>query len=182
MTTLIDIDEYKVYAKISSLEQDDKLEILANSISELVKSYCSRSFIDYYATDKEEYFNGGDDYWYTEEFPIVSITSLSYSADYGQTYTALVEYTDYAVDKANDRLIIFGAENIDFPNYFKLEYKAGFAAVPIDLKLALFDLLDYYMKKESTPRKQSGSTELYYITNSDFPPHIKRVLDLYRAI
>ena len=40
----------------------------------------------------------------------------------------------------------------------------------------------YYMKKESTPRKSGSDVSVQYITNSDFPPHIKRVLDLYRII
>lgn len=182
MANLFSTADYKIYAKISSTDQDPKLDILATSISELVKSYCARTFLDYYATDKIEYYNGSSNYYYTEEFPIVSVTSIGYSEDYGQTYTSLTNFTDYAVDKPFDRLIIFGAENINSPNYYKITYKAGYQTVPEDLKLALFDLMDYYMKKESTPRKQAGSTELVYVTNSDFPPHIKRVLDLYRVI
>jgi hypothetical protein len=182
MINLIDIDEYKIYAKISSTDQDDKLDLLSISISELVKIYCARSFVDYYSEDKTEYFNGGSDIYYTSEMPIVTITSVSTSVDYGQTYVALVNYTDYILDISNDRLLIPGAENIDSPNYFKVIYKAGYPSIPADLKLALFDLIDYYMKKESTPRKSSSDVSVQYITNSDFPPHIKRVLDLYRII
>lgn len=182
MANLFNITDYKIYAKITSTEQDPKLGVLVTSISELVKSYCARTFIDYYTTDKTEYYSGSSNYFYTEEFPIISVTSISYSEDYGQTYTNLTNFTDYVIDKSFDRLIIFGAENINHPNYYKIVYKAGYPVIPEDLKLALFDLMDYYMKKESVPRKQSGSTELVYITNSDFPPHIKRVLDLYRVI
>ena len=182
MINLIDMDEYKSYAKISSADQDDKIDMLTTSISELVKAYCARTFVDYFSTDKTEYFNGGSDIYYTSEMPIVSITSIAYSVDYGQTYTDLANYVDYVFDISNDRVLIPGAENIDLPNYFKVIYKAGYPSVPADLKLALFDLVDYYMKKESTPRKTGSDVSVQYITNSDFPPHIKRVLDLYRII
>ena len=114
--------------------------------------------------------------------PIVGITSVEESLDFGQTYTTLVVYTDYVLDLMNDKIDLFYGEVVDSPNRFKITYKAGFASVPLDLKLALFDLMDYYMKKESTPRKSSSDVSVQYITNSDFPPHIKRVLDLYRVI
>ena len=182
MAELIDIDEYKIYAKISTTDQDEKLELLSSSISELVKAYCARTFIDHYAADKVEYYNGGDTSYFTEEMPIVSVTSVEESIDYGQNYSALVAFTDYVVDLMNDKLIIFAGDLVSSPNYYKITYKGGFPRLPLDLKLACFDLMDYYMKKESTPRKSGSDVSVQYITNSDFPPHIKRVLDLYRVI
>lgn len=182
MKDLVEIDEYKLYAKISSTEQDERLELLVPAISSLVKSYCARSFLDYYDIDKEEYYNGGDSIYYTEEFPIRSITSVGYSTDYGQTYTSLVAFTDFVLDKQKDRLFILGGETVDMPNAYKITFKAGFAVLPAELKLAIFDLIDYYLKKESTPKKSAGSVAIEYITNSDLPPHIKRVLDLYRSV
>jgi hypothetical protein len=68
----------------------------------------------------------------------------------------------------------------------KLIYKGGYSSTPSDLKLACFDLITYYMKKESTPNKAiPGSASINNIagsTPSDFPPHIKRILELYRNI
>jgi hypothetical protein len=182
MSLLFDLDEYKLASGIVSTDKDDKLEALAASVSTLVKSYCARTFVDYFTTDKTEYYNGGNTTYAPEEFPIVSITSAAYSSDYGQTYTPLVVYTDYVLDNSKDVIILFNADTVDSPNAYKLVYKAGYSTVPADLKLALYDLMDYYLKKEATPRKSSGSVSIEYITNSDFPPHIKRILDLYRAI
>lgn len=182
MIALFDLDEYKQYANIVSTDKDERLEALVLSISTLVRSYCARSFTDYYATDKTEYYNGGSTNYSTEEFPIVSVTSVTYSSDYGQSYTTLTLYTDYVIDKSKDSIVIFDGDLVDSPNAYKIIYKAGYSSIPADLKLALFDLMDYYLKKEATPRKSSGSVSIEYITNSDFPPHIKRILDLYRAI
>lgn len=188
MKDLISVDDYKIYAGISSTDNDEKFELVAKNISSLVKTYCARNFIDNYDistssfTDITEYFNGGSDVYYTSEFPLVSITSVSYSDDGGQTYTALTDYTDYILDKQNDRIMLSGAENIVFPNYFKIVYKGGYSETPYDLRLACLDLMDYYIKRESTKAKSSASVSLEYITTSDFPSHIKRVLDLYRII
>ena len=179
---LIDIDEYKIYAKISTTDQDEKIELISSSVSELVKAYCARAFLDYYDTDKVEYYNGGATSYFTEEMPIMSITSIEESIDYGQNYTALVSFEDYVLDLMNDKIIIFAGDLVNAPNYYKITYKAGFPRLPSDLKLACFDLVDYYMKKESTPRKSGSDVSVQYITNSDLPPHIKRVLDLYRVI
>ena len=188
MRDLITVDDYKIYANIVSSDQDERIELITTSISNYIKTYCGRSFIDNYDvsnstfTDITQYFSGGSDIVYTEEFPIVSVTSVSYTEDYGQNYTTLTEYTDYVVDKQHDRLKIFNSENIDSPNYFKIVYKGGYSDIPSDLKLACFDLVEYYLKKESTNRKTSGTVSVEYITTSDLPSHIKRVLDLYRVI
>jgi len=188
MRNLITVDDYKIYANISSPDQDERIELLIPYVSQLIKTYCSRNFIDNYDVDAEDftdiiqYYNGGDDYLYTEEFPIVSVEEVGTSKDNGQTYTSLVEYTDYLIDRQNDRLVIFGAKDIDAPNYFRVTYRAGYSNLPGDLYVATLDLLDYYIKREATPRKTQGAVSIEYIRSSDFPHHIKRVLDLYRVI
>jgi len=188
MRNLITVDDYKLYTNISSLDQDDRIELLIPYVSQLIKNYCTRTFIDNYDVDTEnftniiQYYNGGDDYLYTEEFPILSVEEVAYSEDSGQTYIPLAEYTDYLIDKQNDRLVIFGASDINYPNYFKITYRAGYSVLPGDLYIAALDLLEYYMKREASPRKTQGSVSIEYIRSSDFPHHIKRVLDLYRVI
>ena len=68
----------------------------------------------------------------------------------------------------------------------KVVYTAGYEAVPTDLKLAVFDLITYYLKDErKTQRSIAGTTLRNEGTTSikgdvGFPDHIKRVLDLYK--
>ena len=57
-----------------------------------------------------------------------------------------------------------------------------------DLQLAIFDLITYYVKDEHKQRQTLGGATLQNqgtagVRNStDFPDHIKRVLDLHRVI
>ena len=68
-----------------------------------------------------------------------------------------------------------------------MTYTAGYETTPEDLKLAVFDLVTYYHRNEHKQRMNQGpaainnpgSTSLR--NNSDFPDHIKRVLDMYRS-
>ena len=68
----------------------------------------------------------------------------------------------------------------------KIVYTAGYDVIPGDLKLAVLDLVTYYLKDEHKARQsiagasiqnQSSSTQR---DNVSFPDHIKRVLDLYK--
>jgi hypothetical protein len=95
-------------------------------------------------------------------------------------------------DAESDRLVRVGPQGLisQFPagpDTVKVTYKGGFSSTPEDLKLACYDLITYYYKKESTPRKaiSDGGTLASSSTPtdkpSDFPSHIKRILDLYRS-
>ena len=66
-------------------------------------------------------------------------------------------------------------------------YTAGYSSCPEDLKLAIFDLVKYYLKDERKERMQIAgamienpvSTSIR--NNVGFPDHIKRVLDMYKV-
>lgn len=180
---LITLAEYKTYAGISSVDFDTKLNSIISMISGLVKSYCNRLFIDGYNTNTASYldiveYTNFDGNYYPNEIPIDSLVSVQYSEDNGNTYTNL---TDCVFDKSKDCIYIpiEGREGI---NAFKITYRGGYQNTPEDLKLACLDLVDYYYKSESTPRKATNNNTVEYVTSSDFPSHIKRVLDLYRVI
>lgn len=181
--TLVTLDEYKLFAGIVSEEYDDKLTGIIKRVSELVKTYCDRTFIDSYDKTTSTYSNiveytNNSGYYYTKEFPVHELVSVEYSADYGATYTA---YTEAVLDKSSDAILLYGAD-VSQANAFKITYKAGYDKTPEDLKLACLDLVEYYYKEQSTTRKSSGSTALEYITTENLPSHIKRILDLYRAL
>lgn len=187
MAYLITVNEYKDYVGIASSDQDAKITSIIKYVSDLIKQYCNRNFIDNYSgtafTNITEYWNGGFTHYYTKEFPLVSVVSVSYSLDYGVTYTALTANTDYTLDAQNDRIFILNGESLSKVNAYKIVYTGGYKESPAALKVATLDLVKYYMKQEDVPRKAAGTNVvLEYITTSDLPPHIKRVLDLYRVI
>ena len=186
MRDLVTLSEYKVYSSIASTEYDAKIQGIITKVSALIKEYCGRTLIDYSNgtsfLDIEEYFDGSYQNYYTREFPIQSINTIEYSYDNGQNYTSLVEFTDYALSKQKDRIAILHDDGTEQLNKYRLVYTAGFLNTPEDLKLAVLDLVDYYYKGEATPKRMSNFVTIEYVKTSDFPPHIKRILDLYRTI
>lgn len=180
---LITLADYKLYASINSTDFDDKISSIVTKVSELVKTYCNRLFIDGYDPISSAYlpiteYTGRDGHYYPNEFPIQEVISIEYSTDNGATYTTV---SGGAFDRVKEAIYIpeEGREGI---NAFKITYTGGYQNTPEDLKLACLDLVEYYYKGEYTPRKSTNSNTVEYITTSDLPSHIKRVLDLYRVI
>ena len=58
MADLITRAQYKEYKGIEHFKDDSKIDSLLSPISELVKTYCGTSFIDYYSSNKTEIFGG----------------------------------------------------------------------------------------------------------------------------
>lgn len=181
--SLISLADYKLYASINSTDYDEKITSIVSKVSELVKSYCNRLFIDGYNplsgsfVDITEYTNV-DGAYYPNEFPIQELVSVEYSQDNGTTYTAV---SGCAFDRVKEAIYIPDEGRVGI-NAFKITYKGGYQNTPEDLKLACLDLVEYYYKGEYTPRKATSNNIVEYITTSDLPSHIKRVLDLYRVI
>jgi hypothetical protein len=186
---LITRSEYKTYAGIKSTNSDAEIDALIPKVSEFVKNYCRRTFVDYMDTPKTEIFDGGVPFLILQETPVVNIVSLEYSTDYGQTYTALTKFTDWINRDYAVMPIPSGKLGNTFPNLlagYKVNYYAGYDDVPTDLSLAVMDLVTYYRKNDGSVHNQKspgggGSVQVEYIVNTTLPAHIRRVLDLYVA-
>jgi hypothetical protein len=183
-TNLVTKAEYKAYLGITSVNSDAELDFLIPKVSDLVKTYCRRTFIDYYDEAKIEVFDGGFKQIILKETPVVSVNSVAYSADYGKTYSNLVKFTDWVV--RDDYVLSLNPGG--FPeqiNGYKVTYFAGYETVPADLKLAVLDLVEYYSKNNgavhSTRDITPNTTQITYVASSNFPAAIKRVLDQYMA-
>lgn len=178
--------EYKAYAGKTSTNDDAIIDILIPKVSELVKTICRRTFVDFVGDAKTEYFDGGLSYLLLAETPVLSISSVSLSTDYGKTYTSLTEYTDYALSKKDDTIVSTSPSGFtDYVNGYEVVYNAGYETLPEDLKLAVFDLISYYIKNDmaihSPKAPGTNSVQIEYVTNTNLPAHIKRVLDQYTA-
>ena len=182
--SLITLQEYKVHTGISSTNQDDEIEALIPQVSDLVKSYCRRTFVDYVSDVKTEVYDGGFKTLMLKETPVILILNVGESQDYGQTYQDLTQYKDWV--QKDDQIISLDPRG--FPekvNGYKVEYFAGYENVPNDLKIAILDLMYYYMRSDSavhsTKSISPNTMQVEYITNTNLPAHIKRILDLYQA-
>lgn len=190
MADLITVDTYKELAGISSTKEDTKLDILVPAISQLVKNYCGNSIIDYYSTTKVETFNID---WNTHivqltESPLVSVSAVQIRETFTAAYET-ISTNDYFVDLDTDSILyVSGTGYMNWPRgagAVKVSYNAGYSSCPVDLQLAVADLITYYLRDEYKARQSlSGATrenpESSIRNSPAFPDHIKRVLDLYK--
>ena len=193
MADLITLDEYKTSGKIESTKDDSRLNTIITSVSQLVKTYCNNSFVDYTSTNKTEYFN--NHYSVTSiqmsESPLLTVVSVKERSGIASTYKTLVANVDYYVDLATDSVFRSNGSNgytpyPRGPGAVEVIYTAGYTSCPADLQLAVIDLVTYYHKDEHKARQtMQGASTANNSTSSQndnvgFPDHIKRVLDLYK--
>ena len=78
MANLITLADYKDTEGIQSPKDDLRINSLIPSVSQLIKTYCGNSIVDFYSSNKIEDF---DVYWETyavqlTESPIVSVVTV----------------------------------------------------------------------------------------------------------
>ena len=203
MAALVTLDEYKEYMSINSNTHDARQQGLIDRISDLVRVYCNDRFTSD-GTDKESFFFGIYNEIYLKESPIQSITSLEVITEFDETtgvpvYATWLENdntdgTGFYIDAEEAIIYTMGGQPfsilLDFNRAVKLTDVAGvLAGCSIDsgLKQAVLDIIKMYDKNETTTRSSNmGSSVDFAFTPPalarDFPPHIKRVLDLYRQV
>lgn len=182
---LITRQEYKAYAGIKSTNYDVEIDALIPRVSELVKNYCRRTFVDFMDTEKIEVFSGDCDKFILSESPVVSVNLVQFSEDYGQTYNNLEKFKDWVAD--GDYVIPLNTDEYWAKKIrgYRVIYLAGYDDVPQDVALAVMDLVTYYRQNDaavhSTKAPGTNSVQIEYISTTSLPAHIKRVLDLYMA-
>ena len=125
------------------------------------------------------------------ESPVNTIVSVQERQSYSASYVTLTTGAyEYSLDKKTDS--IFRTNSGSYQNWakgvdsVKVVYTAGYSAVPEDLKLAVIDLITYYLKDEHKERRTIQGASIQNSSSSSqrdnvaFPDHIKRVLDLYK--
>lgn len=185
MAALISLEDYKLYKKLTKTDVDESLGYIISSVSSLVKTYCGHSFIDYFTTARVETFsiNKSQHAILLNEWPLNSVTSVEYRDTYDGAYVVLAA-TEYYVDSTADTLFKHDGYWPEGFGAVKVTYTAGYVTTPPDVKIAALDLVHHYSKEEYKERKSIGSasmdTGFSKAGNPEWPPHIARVLDLYR--
>lgn len=194
MSDLVTLTDYKDAEGISNPKEDLRISRIIPSVSQLVKTYCGNSIIDFYSSNKVEDF---DIYWETfavqlTESPIVDVVSVQERGSYDEAYATLTTAAhEYYLDTRTDSIIRTNSSGgrINWKHgvgSVRVTYKAGYAETPQDLRLAIFDLITYYLRDEHKERRTLGGATIQNQSSSTqrdnvaFPDHIKRVLDLYK--
>ena len=200
MADLVTLQQYKDFAGLQGVQNDARINTIIDQVSQLVKSYCSTTIIDYAATNKTEFFTVKDDLVDTiilEESPIIAVVSVEERTGQADPYVTLITENsnnsgkyEYVVNDDSDSITrTSGSGNKSWPKgpkSVKVVYKAGYVSTPDDLKLAVFDLIKYYLKDERKERMSiAGATVENAVSSSlvgniGFPDHIKRILDMYK--
>ena len=198
MANLITLEEYKIAEGITGMQQDTRLSDLITSVSQLVKTYCNNSFVDFVTgAGKTEDFSirYGEDFIQLTESPVITIRSVFEREKPSDLYSAadeLVENTDYYLDQTTDSIYRINSDGSrksfkSGTGTIRVTYNAGYSTTPEDLKLAVIDLITYYHKDHHrTARQTIAGASIQNNSSSSrtnsvaFPDHIKRVLDLYK--
>lgn len=202
----ITLAEVKNYLQISSTNEDDRLANLITYACTLVETYCSREFS---AANVVEYIDGGHPSVFASRIPVNNVNSVSEYSGSAYTVLAgpnadgslpdnltsnssAMEYmwdTDtgkfqrLGSDKSHHHKlsIISGKTFSDYAHGVKLDYNGGYATVPGDVKLATLDYLKILHKQlGSQSFSFAGENLEHYPLSANFPPHIRRILELYR--
>lgn len=206
MSNLVTLAEVKDYLTISSTTSDAKLANLIVYASGLIESYCSRDLTA--ANVSYEYHDGGLPYVFVNNPPINNVWSI---AEYdGNQYVPLVSppiggglpnvaanansTPGFTYDSESGKIwkgfTTYQSSSISAQQGFnqysrgvRVEYNGGYTTVPNDLKLcclALIKDLHKGMEAKITQFNREQIEQQPY--SAGFPPHIRRILDLYRLV
>lgn len=205
---LVTLAEVKNYLSISSTTDDDKFSNLINFASTMVENYCSRNFV---SNNYIEYLDGGRSSVMIRNIPVTKINSvqeysgIEYIILKGPLSDGALPNTrananatiEFSWDGETGIISRNTGDGEGFPeldlspplafrNFKKgvrIEYVGGYSATPNDIKVIVMELVEEMHKREggiSTFSLAGESQQL--VIPRDYPPHIKRVLDLYRLI
>ena len=200
MANLVTLQQYKDFTGLQGVKTDARISAIIPQVTQVVKSYCGTSIVDYYSSAKTEYFDIRDSLTsriMLDESPVNTVTSVQEREDQASSYVTLItENSDssgkyeYIVNDDSDSITRTSATGTKYwakgPKSVKVVYTAGYTSTPEDLKLAVFDLVKYYLKDERRERMTiSGATVENPLSSSltgniGFPDHIKRILDMYK--
>lgn len=188
MANLITLKEFKDAEGIQSPKDDYKLTRIIESVSQMVKTYCANSFVDFYSTNKVEVFSMDWDSYAVQltESPVNNIVSVE-TRDQPDANYATLPTDKWYLEAATDTVVsINGTAYSNWPRgvgSVKVTYTAGYASTPVDLQIAVIDLINYYFKDEHKARRTIQGATMENAPSGDgrgFPDHIKRVLDMYK--
>jgi len=200
MANLVTLQQYKDFAGLQGVKTDARISVIIPQVTKVVKNYCGTSIVDYYSSAKTEYFDINDsltDRIMLDESPVNTVTSVQEREDQAASYVTLItENSDnsgkyeYIIDTTTDSIIRTSSTGTKYfakgHKAVKVVYTAGYSATPEDLKLAVYDLIKYYLKDERKARMQiAGAMVENQVSssirgNTGFPDHIKRILDFYK--
>lgn len=188
---LFTLAEYKTYKNITSTDaaRDATLEFLIDVVSNAVKRYLDHSVV---AATRDEIYHGNGTYWIgVNNYPIISIESITFN--YGSTSAETISGDEFTfVVDGNNGTILFNDNSTEkrrFTGDIKVQYSAGYtdSVRPADLKIAGMIWCSYLFDQKNTDiTKNSESLGDYSYSlatqiDSRIPDAVKMLLSTYKA-
>lgn len=180
----ISLESYKTYANITSSDNDRRLDQLINTVEAFIKRYTGLDF------ERQEYTEFADvtgAYVELDQLPVHAVLEVSYFDAVGDLQE--IEAEEYRVYPEEGLLELTDAALSDIAtsrfhgNQLKVRYEAGYLSVPEEIKQVTRDLVKYYDKGEYAPQSvEVQSIDYGIIQDIALPPHIRRILALYRKM
>ena len=201
MADLVTLEDYRRIEGITNTDPDDKLDFIIDSVSQFVRNYCGTEFDAYVASPgfTEEF----DIQWDTHivqltQSPVIAVDAVYERLGQSNAYTELFSggtngKYEWYYESSTDSIIRTSTAGT-YKNWakgvgsVKIQYRAGYATIPFDLKMAVIDLITYYHKDEHKSTQTIGSTtsrghRISAVPGvTGLPDHIRRVLDMYKDV
>lgn len=115
-------------------------------------------------------------------------SEYNFSIDTGEITKDVGTKSSYvSANRHYPSMSLFGSPTFNpYPNGVRVEYRAGYSSdsVPYDLQLATLDFIKLLYKQDQEKKGFSfeGEKGDAFPLAGNFPPHVRRILDLYRII
>jgi uncharacterized phiE125 gp8 family phage protein len=185
---LVTAAQAKSYLRITASTEDELIATLINAMSQLVKTYCGRDFVE---TDFTEYYDGdGTATLVLRNYPILDVTSI-HNADAQRTFDSSTEIDvteDVIIDNAGGILRLWNNESGFLCGHanVKVVYSSGYETIPWDLQQATLHLIGNAYKRQYQDQRFGIQSETINqrtvtFTNDPIPKAVALVLEKYRA-
>lgn len=184
--SLTTVAAVKAHLDISVSTWDTVIEDMIDATTDMIESYCGGRRFKASGSDVTEYYDGdvlrdGKNILALKSYPIISITSVSYSSgDYNNpTWTAYDPATYYIKNSARG-LLYMNALPYEH-QALRVVYQAGYATIPNDLALAciMWVARIFNRRKSGDATNESvGGASVGW--NAEMPLEVKQILANYR--
>jgi hypothetical protein len=141
LVTFANAQTYLGYAS----SQSTLAGLLITAISDRVKALTRRTIT---AADYTEYIDGhGDNIILLRQYPVNSVTNIYLDGDRAFADASALASTDYYLNEDTGIIELYSKTTAEGAKTVKVSYNAGYSTTPEDLQQAVFEALDWNMKR-----------------------------------
>ncbi|CAM0079017.1 head-tail adaptor [Vibrio phage D51] len=183
--SIITLEEFKVYASISSPNQDDRINALLEPATEMIEGYLKQTFTSedldtpVTASKTETFLTRPFEQEYLLDEVDTTIANVSLAGIRGNEAPELTA-DDWFPDTRLGKVTLF------YPmtdTIFKITVEYDVTRSPTEsIKLAACMLVDYWLQKDFNSAVAQGGQSVTYVPVRTLPKHIENILNNYRTM